>query len=187
MNTTATARARSMKMTRWAWTPELWRPLMAVRGAGERSDTRLSVRHGMQQNVDAEGVAVRRELQEELGVLSLALPRIGHVRVVGHHHHDATVGITNRLEFGERAVLVALPGFEAATAPPEPDVGDLGHFPHSELRVEDGIRQRHVLDRIVPGVEYVGELRGPLLPGRRAPEVVHPQEATLQQVGAQPR
>ena len=47
------------------------------------------------------------------------------------------------------------------------------------------IRERHVDDGIRRRVEHLGNLARPLPPRQRAPEVVHPQEPALEQVGAQ--
>src|SRR5688572_2511467 len=46
------------------------------------------VRHRMEQYVDAERVAARRELLKERRVLTLPLPGVRDVRIVGHEHDD---------------------------------------------------------------------------------------------------
>src|SRR6187401_866138 len=96
MNTTASARARSMKMTR------LDRLLASCFSTGATGTTRstrrvsafggedstgfrlpatgyrlpASVRHRMEEHVDAHGITVRRELIEELRILTLTFPGI---------------------------------------------------------------------------------------------------------------
>src|SRR5262245_66021410 len=46
--------------------------------------------------------------------------------------------------------------------------------------------ERDIDDRILIGGQHLAQLRFPLLPLKRAPEVIGPQEATLQDVLAQP-
>src|SRR5688500_17110206 len=50
-----------------------------------------SVRHREQQDGDPECGSAWRELVEELRAFTVPLPRIGHVGVVRHQHHDAAV------------------------------------------------------------------------------------------------
>src|SRR5256885_15004490 len=57
-----------------------------------RSPERLAIHdsmgHSVEHDVDADGVAVRRELVEILLALAFALPRVRDVGVVRHHHHQ---------------------------------------------------------------------------------------------------
>src|SRR5688572_31713746 len=138
MNTTASARARSMKITRCAWTPG--RPGGVAEGATLRD--RASVRHRVEQDVDADGVAVGRELVEETRIVTFPFPGIGHVGVVRHHHHDSSVPVANHAEVRIDAVGAALGGVGAARGAPECDVRDLRDLRDRELRLEDRIVQR---------------------------------------------
>src|SRR5690349_21264248 len=89
--------------------------------------TLKSVRHRMQQHVDAEGVAVGRELQEELRILAFTFPRVGNVGVVGRHHHDPPVRVADDAQVHRAALLAAFRGLAPAAPSPELDVGDLRH------------------------------------------------------------
>src|SRR5262245_3672066 len=83
MKSTDRARARSMKMTRWACAPV---PPGAPAGCGDAFTPAL-VRHRVKQDVDAHGIPGGRELIETPRILALALPCVSHVGVVGHHDH----------------------------------------------------------------------------------------------------
>ena len=102
IRTTARARARSMKMTRWACTARSFTKRSTWKR--ERTSSR-SVRHRVQKHIDTERVAIRRELIEEGCVLAFSLPGIRHVGVVGHDNHDPAVGIANGPEVRIAAVV----------------------------------------------------------------------------------
>src|SRR3954471_15813773 len=85
-----------------------------------------SMCHPVEHDVDADGVAVRRELVEVFLALAFALPRIGDIGVVGHHHHQPALVVGDAAEVHVRAVLAALR--RAAGLHPETDVGDLLDF-----------------------------------------------------------
>src|SRR6185436_14554000 len=69
-----------------------------------------SVGEGVERDVDADGVAVWREAVEVLLVLAFALPGVGDVGVVGHHHHQPAVLVLDAAEVHVRAVGAALRG-----------------------------------------------------------------------------
>jgi hypothetical protein len=91
------------------------------------------VTHRVQQHVDAERIAVRRELLEVSRVLTLALPRVLDVGVVGHQDHDSTVVIGNRTHVRYRAVGSLLRR-ASARAHEEIDARDLWDLGDFELR-----------------------------------------------------
>ncbi len=104
------------------------------------------MRHRVEHHVDAERVAVGRELQEELVVLAFALPRVADVGVVRHRHHDAAVAIGDGAEIGMWTVASPLARIAAGSAPRE-DAGYLLDLDDVEQCVSDRIARCHVDDR----------------------------------------
>src|SRR5688572_23553660 len=111
---------------------------------GER---RGSVRERIEDDVYADGVALRRELQEKPVVLTFPLPRVTDIGVVGHENHDAAFVVRDRAEVGVGAVRPALPRF-AAGPPPGVDVRALRELGQREHRVTDRVPGRHVEDAV---------------------------------------
>src|SRR5829696_3721332 len=66
-----------------------------LRGGRTIEDCECSMRDGVEQHVDANGIGIRRELIEILRVLALALPAVRNVRVVNHHDQQATSRVRN--------------------------------------------------------------------------------------------
>src|SRR5512139_4057452 len=84
------------------------------------------------------------------------------------------------------AVGAALGRLPATRHTPELNVSDLGHPLHDELRLKDRIVQRDVLNGELLQWQHLAELVRPLLPGKRSPEVVHPEEPAFEQIESQP-
>ena len=72
-----------------------------------RQELRL-MRHAIEHDIKPNGIAIRREAEEELGVLPFTLPRVGDVGVVRHHHHQPAVLVADAAEVRLGAQLAAL-------------------------------------------------------------------------------
>src|SRR5688572_22214812 len=55
----------------------------------------FSVGERIQQHVDADGIAIGRELIEEARVLSLTFPRVRYIGVVRHEHHEPSAAVAD--------------------------------------------------------------------------------------------
>src|SRR5689334_5545220 len=84
----------------------------------------ISVCQSVKNDVDADGIAVGRELVEEARVLAFPLPRVRDVGVMRHQHDHVAVMIDDALHRRGRAVRAAL-RVAAAAGPPELDRRDL--------------------------------------------------------------
>src|SRR5262249_20676753 len=142
-----------------------------------------SVRERVQDDVDTDGVAVRREFVEVFLALALALPGVGNVGVVRHHDHQSAVVVGDPAEVDGRTVTTALRC--AAGLNPEADVRDLLDRFHVVEHVHDRMVARDVLDRILVRRQHTPDLVLPLIPRPRAPEVVDDDEAALLEIRAQ--
>ena len=96
------------------------------------------------------------------------------------------VAIVDRLDVGDGALEPSLAGVAAAAAPVA-DGGDLRHALHFEQRAPQWVLRWQVHDRVLRRRQHLADLAHPHLPGSVAPEIVHPEEAALVEVGAQRR
>ena len=124
---------------------------------------------------------LERELQEELLILAFALPRVADVGVVRHHDHHPAVLVGNHPEVRRAGCRSRAPGVPPLR-PPEVDARDLMTSSKRNIVFRVGCPPGRPRSKIG---ERTVNLRRPLLPCPRAPEVVDPQKAALLQVLAQ--
>src|SRR5499427_2912660 len=148
----------------------------------ERRALLASMCHPVDHDVDADGVAVRRELVEVFLALAFALPRVRDVGVVGHHHHQPPFLVGDAAEVHVRAVRSPLR--RAAGLDPETDVRDLLHFLDVVEDVHHRVVRGDVQDRILVRRQHPADLVLPLVPRARSPEVVDDDISALLQIGA---
>lgn len=88
------------------------------------------MRESVEDNIDPEGIGFRRELEEELIILSLPLPSVSDVCVVCHQHHDSTRLIPNAPEVWHRAFGSPLGRTAATASTPKLDGRNLWYVVH---------------------------------------------------------
>src|SRR5690242_18032474 len=84
-----------------------------------RTGNTASVRHRVQNRVDAKRVARRREPQEIPVVVAFPFEGVTKIGVVGHHDHDAPAMVEDRAHMRLGAVDAALGG---GAASPDPEI-----------------------------------------------------------------
>src|SRR5262245_35910489 len=107
--------------------------------------TPWSVGQRVQNYVDADRVAVRREVIEVVAVLAFALERVAEVGVVRDEDDHVPLLVEDGARVRRRAERAALRG---AAAEPEADRGDLREVFDVVERVKERVVERQVDDRI---------------------------------------
>src|SRR5262245_9905374 len=144
-----------------------------------------SVRHRVQDHVDANRVSARREQIEILmRRRAFALPRVGDIGVVRRQHHQPLPRVENTLEVDLRAVGTALGGLSARAAP-EPDVRHLRNAGHVVEHVQHRMRHGHVDEWKLARRQDAANLLDPVRPGNRSPGVIGPEKAALLKILAE--
>ena len=113
--------------------------------------------HRVEQDVDPERVAVRRELLEEERVPILSLPGVGDIGVVRHQHQDPAMFVRDGPQMRHFAVNAAFGG-GAAAPPPELDRGDLRYLVDERERAKHRVVEREVVDRVFTRGQHPADL-----------------------------
>src|SRR5262249_15458895 len=143
-----------------------------------------SVAQRVEQRVDAKGVADSGEPIEVRAVLTFALECIAVVGIVRDEHQHVTLVVQDCA--GVRHLAVNALGSLASTKP-DADRRYLGDAVHVVQRVEERVSPRQVDHWELVRRQRLPNFRLEDVPGVLTPEVIHPEEAALDQIIAQMR
>src|SRR3954471_969795 len=100
----------------------------------------------VQNDVDAERIAVGSEFEKVPRIFSFTLPRVINIGIVGHEYHQPATLIADAAAMGVDAVRPVLRC--AAAGAPHPDRGNLWNTFNWVLRVKERMIRREIEDRV---------------------------------------
>src|SRR5262245_46493267 len=144
------------------------------------------VRHRVEDDVDAEGIARTCELVEILSAIAFAFEGVAEVGVVRHDHQKMSRAVhdASDVRFGaERPTL----GGGATRAVPESDRRDLNFFLNVVQRVKDRMLEREIEQRVFARRKRLSQLVRPVLERIVAPKIIRPEKSAPLEIRPQAR